>query len=247
MDKLRSWGTSYNNVEYEHIENYTEPITYKIVVARYNENIDWLLPKEKNIIVYNKGALPNKNSYKMPYKHFMELLPNVGRESHTYLHYVIENYYNLPDIVLFTQGNTSDHKIKNDVNIIDEMIIQAKLYGKSIPKKYYGKHKWFTPYWNNYVTSGGAIGINPDNHWKSMKYENNQFIVFHDWFVKYIQPEFPDKNDYAVYPNALFAVKKEIILKKSIDFYKNLIKRLVHSSDPVEGHFFERSWYYIFK
>jgi hypothetical protein len=247
MDNLRSWGVSYNNREYETIENYTESITYKIVVARYNENIDWLLPKEKNIIVYNKGPIPNKNIYKMPYKHFLKSVPNLGRESHTYLHYVIENYYNLPDIVLFTQGDTSDHKIKNDVNIIDTMINEAKMYGKSIPSKFKGKNKWLTPYWNQSVTSGGCIPINPDNHWKSMKYENNQFIVFHDWFVKYIQPEFPNENDYAVYTNGLFAVKKEIILKNSIDFYKKLIKRLVHSSDPVEGHFFERSWYYIFK
>lgn len=30
-------------------------MSYKIIVARYNENIDWLNSEMKNCIVYNKG------------------------------------------------------------------------------------------------------------------------------------------------------------------------------------------------
>ena len=30
-------------------------MSYKIVVARYNENIDWLDPVMNNCIIYNKG------------------------------------------------------------------------------------------------------------------------------------------------------------------------------------------------
>ena len=36
-------------------------------------------------------------------------LPNVGRESHTFLHYIIENYNNLPDEILFSQYDPMDH------------------------------------------------------------------------------------------------------------------------------------------
>lgn len=76
-------------------------MSYTIVVARYNENIDWLLPEMKNCIIFNKGkpiGLTNEIS-----------LPNVGREADTYLNYIIQYYNAFPDVVVFTQGNISDH------------------------------------------------------------------------------------------------------------------------------------------
>ena len=54
---------------------------YKIIVARYNEDIDWLASEMHNCIIYNKGeklGLSNEIC-----------LPNVGRESETYLNYII--------------------------------------------------------------------------------------------------------------------------------------------------------------
>lgn len=45
--------------------------TYKIVVARYNENIEWLQSEMDNCIIYNKGdPLHIQNEI---------LLDNVGR------------------------------------------------------------------------------------------------------------------------------------------------------------------------
>lgn len=71
-----------------------------LVVARYNENIDWLKNTALNYIIFNKGEanLPLwvKNEIK---------LPNIGREAHTYLTYIILNYDNLPEHSVFVQGN----------------------------------------------------------------------------------------------------------------------------------------------
>lgn len=75
-----------------------------MVVARYNENLDWLKSVPWNYIVFNKGEdnLPKwiKNEIK---------LPNIGREAHTYLIYIIDNYDNLPDFCIFVQGNPFEH------------------------------------------------------------------------------------------------------------------------------------------
>ena len=59
---------------------------YKIVVARCSENISWLRSESNNCIIYNKGNQLNLCNEIM--------LKNVGRESHTYLHYIISNYEN---------------------------------------------------------------------------------------------------------------------------------------------------------
>ena len=49
-----------------------------------------------------------------------------------------------------------------------------------------------------------------------------------------------------IYSNAIFAVKKENIINKPLEYYKKLILEVNHNINSTEGHFFERSWYYIF-
>jgi hypothetical protein len=90
----------------------------KIVVARYNENIDWT-KHFNNIIIYNKGNNLD-NSF-----NFINL-PNVGRESHTYYTYIYDNYYNLDDYTIFLQGNPFDHS-PNLFNIINKYLNNKNL------------------------------------------------------------------------------------------------------------------------
>ena len=77
----------------------------EIVVARYNENLDWLKKikksKDLKITVYNKG----NNDINVPFIS----LANIGRESHTYLYHIINNYDNLADQTIFCQGDSIFH------------------------------------------------------------------------------------------------------------------------------------------
>lgn len=45
---------------------------------------------------------------------------------------------------------------------------------------------------------------------------------------------------------ANFSISKELIRKKPIEFYKDIIKYVEYDINPEEGHYFERSWYIIF-
>ena len=89
--------------------------TYKIIVARYNENIEWT-KNFNNVIIYNKGnKLDN-------FTNIIEL-DNVGREGHTYYKYIYDNYDSLPHYVIFLQGHPFNHSpnlYKNLNDIIDE-------------------------------------------------------------------------------------------------------------------------------
>lgn len=73
----------------------------KIIVARYNENIEWV-KQFPNVIVYNKGQTLNKEYNEID-------MPNIGREGHTYYKYMYDNYDNLDDYTIFLQGNPFDH------------------------------------------------------------------------------------------------------------------------------------------
>lgn len=69
----------------------------QLVVARYLEDLSWLnnIPPQITARVYDKSPSGN--------------LPNVGREAHTYLHHIVENYDALPGLTIFAQGKPFDH------------------------------------------------------------------------------------------------------------------------------------------
>jgi len=73
-------------------------------------------------------------------------------------------------------------------------------------------------------------------------YKNN--IPFIDWFKKNINVNYP--NPIKIYSNGIFAVSKQLILNNSLEYYKTLILEVNHHINSTEGHFFERSRYYIF-
>ncbi len=113
-------------------------MNFCIVVARYNENLEWT-KKFLNIIVYNKGDTLTDDFNQI-------LLNNVGREGHTYYKHIYDNYDNLADYTIFLQGNPFDHSpniISNlnnyvnnkDLNIdfefLSEKIINCNLTGCS--------------------------------------------------------------------------------------------------------------------
>ena len=80
----------------------------QIVVAVHNEDIKWLLPYKDIVIIYNKGE------YNYLLNNFNIInLKNYGRESHTYLYHIINNYENLTEKIIFFQGKIDDHKILN--------------------------------------------------------------------------------------------------------------------------------------
>ena len=72
-----------------------------VVIARYNENVDWVKLIKHKVYLYNKG----NNDISLEYLP----LKNVGREAHTYLHHIVTNYDNLDEYTVFLQGNPTDH------------------------------------------------------------------------------------------------------------------------------------------
>ena len=88
-------------------------VQFRIVVAKYKEDISWC--KSYTTTIYNKGDDYVENA--IP-------LPNIGREAHTYLYHIVENYDNLDEYTVFLQGNPSDHSrdLHKKLNDISESI-----------------------------------------------------------------------------------------------------------------------------
>jgi hypothetical protein len=79
----------------------------EVVLAHHSEDLSWLsrIPefKDVHLRVYTKGPQANLNVPIASRASFHQL-PNVGRESHTYLHHIVENYDRLADWTVFTQA-----------------------------------------------------------------------------------------------------------------------------------------------
>jgi hypothetical protein len=205
-------------------------LSYKFIIARYQEDINWLSTLINDVVIINKGQplnLPNE-----------VLLPNVGRESESYLHYIIDNYDNLPDICVFSQAKIHDHFIDYNLGSYDQYLImirdEAEKYGKSLPRKV---NEWnpLSFQWGKYFNVQSLI-------W-TFNYRD-QKIAYGAWLKKTLNQNYT--LPYKMHPNGIFAVRRELILQHPKAYYEKLIKEVNWHVDPVEGYFFERSWYYIF-
>lgn len=78
--------------------------TVELCIAHFNEDLSWLAPFSSNCSVYSKGSSPEDT---ITFAH-ANRLPNIGRETHTYLTHITQNYDSLPHVTLFLQGNIHD-------------------------------------------------------------------------------------------------------------------------------------------
>ena len=99
----------------------------EIVIAHYNEDLSWLVPSASEATIYSKGSAP-KIAQLPP----CIPLPNIGRETHTYLYHIVANYHNLAEKTMFLQGGiygngAGDQVDKSEGAIIDE---KTGIFGK---------------------------------------------------------------------------------------------------------------------
>jgi hypothetical protein len=109
----------------------------ELVIARYNENIEWIdkiYDMFDKITIYNKGTIVDNKKMELFKNNIDDLvkenktfdylynlsdikydkinvvtLDNLGRETQTYLYHLINNYKNISDITVFSQGHPFDH------------------------------------------------------------------------------------------------------------------------------------------
>lgn len=253
----------------------------ELILARYNEDISWIDKVDvEKITIYNKGE------DNLKYKYIK--LPNIGRESHTYLYHIIENYDNLTELTIFSQGDPFFHSphflklIKNrDLfepiqpltayyspsfedanNKSKKIIIEKEFIREGLPPKRVldiSKELWIKniPIYVEYYDNNGVVRY-PDFYHdffitgfiSYLKYRKFKFKSF----TKFIKDRYKLNNikldvlipmSYA----AIFAVKKNVILKRSKEFYINILNLLLQDKEIYDidsGLLLERLWLSIF-
>ena len=79
-----------------------------LLIARYREDLTWVedVPDELEVVVVNKGGeFPRIRRDNLT----VFRAKNLGRESETYVSYIVRNYEKLPDRIIFAQGDPFEH------------------------------------------------------------------------------------------------------------------------------------------
>lgn len=214
------------------------------VVARYNENLGWLCEfvsvAERHQIriktfVYNKGSQDIEQEG-LPAGSVLEILPNVGRESHTYLHH-IRARTGKGDVVLFTQGNVDDCGIAYLILSIFEAYangINSSAFSDNFARVA-REHRAVRTFRIREWPPGNACEPNADD------------LDFGGWLKKYLSYDIGNSSvRWVVGSN--FAVRRDVISKRPVEKYDELMSLLLpYGNNPEVGHFFERSWGIIFR
>lgn len=212
----------------------------EIVVARYNEDLEWLKDSPFNkydITVYNKGD--NDDFAKPLNVRRVIRLKNVGKCDHTYLHHIVNNYDRLSDVTVFLPGSTDmDYKSKKARRLMDEIekTDQATFINevahKDIKQELYNftLEEWKTSNQTNQ-------NKNPESKTTPAKIR-----PFGRWFESNFGNIQVSNITYA----GIFSVAKLDILQHPLKYYESLEAQLSTSSNPEVGHYFERAWAAVF-
>jgi hypothetical protein len=237
--------------------------SHMIIIARYNEDLNWIFPYRDCTLIYNKGlddilGFPNV----IPLK-------NVGREGDTYLHHMINYYNNFSDRTTFLQGETLTH---NDTLLFaldnyEKMDAFQPLgliwleYKQIPPKTMLNTYKTTTDYGLEYLVikinnnldyledyyfyDMGLINVK-NSYFKDYKCETN--IVGH--FLKRCNIDIKKNTDAINYSwSALFSLKKARLEMYKPDMYKRIKDQLVatHKQAGSDGYVLEKLWAYFFE
>jgi len=165
-----------------------------LVIAKYQEDTSWTKDVDEswNIVLYDKD----------------KDIPNIGRDSHTFLYHICLNYNNLADITVFSQGSYREH-CKGFIGILKD------------------------------IEHGNGYTPLSDRKFK-LKSTESTFYKVPD-IVSDCQKRFGLEEKDIEFPyGAFMAVDKEVILRRPLKYYLNLLT-LVSSSDKYT-HELEYMW-----
>lgn len=230
-------GTSFKTVggdmfcgDWPETKGYDEPIKYlsynndvEIVVARYNEDLEWLKAfKNYKVTVYNKGL----DNLILPNNCQIINLENIGREAHSYLYHVITNYETLAQKTIFLQGDPFYHKpnfdylINGSPHSCAHIIAECREYNLGFESNRVANVQWQNTKWNDTTLSKHSM----------LSFAQTNF-----------NPEFDEDSSIYFQWGAQFAVDKENIICHDIDYHKKLYDHFLIKS-PIEGHYIENLW-----
>ncbi|XP_038053492.1 uncharacterized protein LOC119725936 isoform X2 [Patiria miniata] len=199
-----------------------QTLEYEMVISHYNEPLDWLRPYADHSHVYHKGS--DRGPPFAMYK--WERIPNVGREPHTYLHHIINNYDHLADLTVFMQGHGTS-KDQSWCYTPMEFITNAK-------SNIFCKNRGSYHSWGRINHFGKWLAELSSGRMRRAKTTVGEFYTA--LFGTQPPPSVPRCLA------GCFSATRENLRLHPLSFYQKAITFVNDHSNPEEAHYFERLW-----
>jgi len=194
-----------------------------IVVARYREDIEWLRPFAADCVVYNKCP-QDAGVALLPGCAAQITLPNVGREAHTYITYIITHWRTMPPRLVFIQGRISDHPNGSTPAMQNRLFnnhADASPGGEPLPREFWEDRR--IPEWPLGCPLAPAdMPLGP-------------------WWRAHVSPTIVPS--YIVWYGAIFAASRRRVRSVPLRVWKRLLDTVSHDNAPEAAHFLERAWH----
>ena len=196
------------------------------VISRYNQDTGWVGQYAPSMTLYDRSDEPIPGSI---------IVPNLGSDLADKLHFIINNYNNLPPVAIYTKANLFKYisqpefdKVKNNT--------------------------WFTPLLTmNHRTYDDANGKPVCYYKDGIYWEINNLWYLNSHPVKHDPKEIQalmgiDKMEYVPFaPGSNYILTAEDIRRHPIEFYVKLYNYLTYAVYPGEAQIIERGLYTIWR
>lgn len=193
----------------------------KYVLTHYQGDWEWVKEYTDDYLIYNRseeeipGSIPQGNW---------------GDADYDRLIYLVENYYNLPDVFLLSKSNLFKYITKEEFDEVKDNTDFTPLLTKH--------HKTYEPV----CRYSGDIYEEINNSWYLASVPAKYFQNYSE-FARAFQLPNPEYLKFA--PGGNYILTKERVHKYSRDFYENLASILPYCQRPGEAQMIERSYYNI--
>ena len=188
-------------------------------IAKLCENLDF------KVLFYNK----RNDDFGLKVK-------NIGIDVYDKFHFIVNNYYNLPEIALFLTDTSFDTvKKKRQIEFILE--------------------NHFILYERSGFLTGHISGIQDEDISFSLEiYKNKKLLKakyrpFGLWLKERVL-DFTDVENAFISKKGVFAVTRDLIMSRELDFYKEILSEIesasVEGHDSEVTHYLERAYVEIF-
>lgn len=197
----------------------------EIVISHFNEDLfdiwrtaDRLGFRKR---IYSKGKPPKLYPYTK--------LSNIGREGHTYLYHIVNNYESLAEITIFCLGSAFTHDDKKKM-FITQVKRALNLHGLENVCEYSYKEKTA-----NKKCKIFSLPIYEERHLSQA--HPNEMI---SWYKKHGPENSVIRN--CIESRGMLCVRRENILQHPKIVYLKLLEQLSAEGELEAGHYMERLW-----
>jgi hypothetical protein len=238
----------------------------EIVVARYKEDISWLLQVSPLwlITVYNKGPSNIPEAVTSAGNITIIELENKGREAETYAQHMLKRYHTIADLTIYIQGDPFDHS--------PELLEAIKVLEKRTKLSYEERYIPLTIQYNSVIPPPHIVSGRKHRYYRvgSISAYTLDCIDFIDGPIQNVTNDWLNRNNYKIgtnilfnslhqiSPNILFTERETILMNFAACFALTRSGHMTYPQSFYEGlhkysfkdvstpYILERLWLHIF-